>query len=268
MKKIKLGDIVLLALAGLLDIFQEIKDPFNLFSNYYQNLYGFIPKRYKKDHFRHLITYLLNRKLIEKRIIKNEPCFNISKNGLNNLYKKFPNLFFKNKKWDRKWRLVVFDISEIDRNKRDYLRRTLKIYGFRYLQKSVWISPFDFFNELESFISKFSIEKQVVLIETNEKGIRNKNIVFELWPIKEFNEVYKKTFKDFGEIYHDLQTTGYKKIIDKKFKIVYKKLLNITLKDPHLPTELTTYNLEYQNTIRLAKKIRRLLYQANRKIDY
>ncbi|MEX0651953.1 MAG: hypothetical protein WD509_00555 [Candidatus Paceibacterota bacterium] len=47
------------------------------------------------------------------------------------------------KKWDKKWRLVIFDIETSRRDKRDALRRMLKRSGFVLLQKSTWIYPFD-----------------------------------------------------------------------------------------------------------------------------
>ena len=48
-----------------------------------------------------------------------------------------------NKKWDKQWRIVIFDIKTSRRKKRDALRRMLKRLGFEQLQKSTWIYPFD-----------------------------------------------------------------------------------------------------------------------------
>lgn len=44
-------------------------------------------------------------------------------------------------KWDRKWRLVTFDVPVRDKGKRDQLRSLLKDFGFYKLQESVWICP-------------------------------------------------------------------------------------------------------------------------------
>jgi len=48
----------------------------------------------------------------------------------------------KPKRWDGKWRLVIFDIKEPRRKTRDALRAELKAVGFRMLQDSVWIYPY------------------------------------------------------------------------------------------------------------------------------
>ncbi len=45
------------------------------------------------------------------------------------------------KKWDKKWRLVSFDVYEKLRSRRDQFRTELKEYGFIQLQKSLWIYP-------------------------------------------------------------------------------------------------------------------------------
>lgn len=47
------------------------------------------------------------------------------------------------RRWDKKWRIVIFDIPEKYRKIRDQLRITLKSYGFYQLQESVWVFPYD-----------------------------------------------------------------------------------------------------------------------------
>jgi len=49
----------------------------------------------------------------------------------------------KQKKWDRKWRLLIFDIADKQKIKREALRGKLKELGFFQLQKSVWVCPYE-----------------------------------------------------------------------------------------------------------------------------
>lgn len=51
-------------------------------------------------------------------------------------------------KWDGKWRIVIFDILEHKRNLRNILRNRLRWLGFKELQKSVWVFPYDVSREL------------------------------------------------------------------------------------------------------------------------
>lgn len=54
-------------------------------------------------------------------------------------------LFRKKQKprWDRRYRLIIFDISEKRKNIRDRLRLTMRELGFLRLQDSVWVYPYD-----------------------------------------------------------------------------------------------------------------------------
>lgn len=51
---------------------------------------------------------------------------------------------FKNKprKWDHKWRVIMFDVWERRRSVRDELRRALEEVGFVKIQNSVWVYPY------------------------------------------------------------------------------------------------------------------------------
>ena len=61
-------------------------------------------------------------------------------------------------KWDGKWRAVCWDIPELKRKDRDYLRRLLKWVGFKEMQKSFWIFPFDVKEEFTELIKLYKVE--------------------------------------------------------------------------------------------------------------
>ncbi len=74
------------------------------------------------------------------------------------------------KEWDGKWRIVVFDIPEQKRLIRNMFRRNLKKWGFKQLQKSVWISKKDVTDKLFSYIKDLEIEKWVMVFESEKYG--------------------------------------------------------------------------------------------------
>ena len=49
----------------------------------------------------------------------------------------------KPKRWDKKWRILTFDIWERRRYVRDKLRLVLRRIGFYQMQRSVWVYPYD-----------------------------------------------------------------------------------------------------------------------------
>jgi len=65
----------------------------------------------------------------------------------------------KKKKWDGRWFMVFFDVPEIQRNKRNYLRDFLKKLGFYQYQQSVYIFPYE-------------CEKEVALIKKIVEGAK------------------------------------------------------------------------------------------------
>lgn len=80
---------------------------------------------------------------------------------LNNLVLK------KQKKWDKKWRVIIFDIPETKRKIRDSLRRKLKKLGFLEFQKSVFIYPFDCQDDINFIINFWGIEENVFYLKTS-----------------------------------------------------------------------------------------------------
>lgn len=69
------------------------------------------------------------------------------------------------KKWDKKWRIVIFDISQIKKLYREIFRGKIKELGFYKLQKSVWIIPFDCRDEIELLKNFFGLsEEEIKLI--------------------------------------------------------------------------------------------------------
>ncbi len=73
------------------------------------------------------------------------------------------------KKWDKLWRMVIFDISQLRKFYRDLFRQKLKDLGFYQLQKSVWVHAFDCRDEIELLKEFFGLsEKEVCLVVAKE----------------------------------------------------------------------------------------------------
>ncbi len=61
------------------------------------------------------------------------------------------------KKWDRQWRIVMYDIPNRQRKASEAFRKKIKEMGLYRLQKSVWVAPYNCFEELEFLCSVFDI---------------------------------------------------------------------------------------------------------------
>lgn len=75
------------------------------------------------------------------------------------------------KKWDSKWRIVIFDIGQLKNIYREAFRGKLKELGFMPLQKSVWIHPFECKDEIGLLRKFFGFsEKEMRLIIAQNIG--------------------------------------------------------------------------------------------------
>lgn len=135
--------------------------------NFYQPL-----KKYKPDQVKRSLSYLHKRKLIgigqegDKTVIK------ITEKGRDRLLKfRLEDLQIKPmKKWDKKFRLVIFDIPEKFRYARQVFAAKLREIGFVLLQKSAWICPHQCLDEIEFLVGVYAIKPfvRVVTIDASE----------------------------------------------------------------------------------------------------
>ena len=77
--------------------------------------------------------------------------------ALGQVIDKTARLLKKRTPWDRRWRMVVFDIPEKYRRLRNQIRAILKRAGFVQLQQSVWIFP----HECAEFVQFIQRESQL-----------------------------------------------------------------------------------------------------------
>lgn len=80
--------------------------------------------------------------------IFNNGNFYLSNSGRIEIIKNIITKKKKVKKWDGIWRAIIFDVPEKKRHQRNFLRKELKWMGFRELQHSIWITPYDVEKEL------------------------------------------------------------------------------------------------------------------------
>lgn len=66
--------------------------------------------------------------------------------------------------------IVIFDIAETEKHKRDWLRQVLRRLGFRMLQKSVWVGESQLPRDLISDLEKLGILNSVKILSVFKEG--------------------------------------------------------------------------------------------------
>jgi phenylacetic acid degradation operon negative regulatory protein len=74
----------------------------------------------------------------------------------------------KSPNWDGKWRVLVFDIPEGSRGKRDQFRALLKRHNFVKLQASVFISPYSLNQEAVQYLKQTGLIEFIRLMRVDE----------------------------------------------------------------------------------------------------
>lgn len=121
------------------------------------------------------VKRLLERDLIRIKEDKDHKYLEITNKGRRLLLKYELEGLVQNKpkKWDGKYRVVIFDISETRKKIRDELRMMIRGFGFICLQNSVWIYPYHCQEIIELLKKYLNLEKEVIYmtvdsIEGNE----------------------------------------------------------------------------------------------------
>jgi len=97
------------------------------------------------------------------------------------------------RRWDGRWRLVLFDVPESRRSTRDKLRKYLHRHGFGFLQNSVWVTP-DPVNLERSLLAGGPVDvESLILLEARQcAGETDAEIVAGAWDFAEINRRYAK----------------------------------------------------------------------------
>ncbi|MFA5987960.1 MAG: hypothetical protein WC797_04925 [Candidatus Paceibacterota bacterium] len=157
-QKIILGTI---AVAGILSV--AILAPNVLGA---MNKLGLIPSRRQKEIVKRSREALVRRGLLEYK----NGFLRLTEKGKRELrvLEEMDFRLEKPKKWDGKWRIIIFDIKENKRVLRDKVRRTLISIGFAKLQDSVWIYPYDCEELVTMLKADFEIGKDLLYVIVDE----------------------------------------------------------------------------------------------------
>jgi len=125
-------------------------------------------KRGSRKNFAKMLSYLKRHGYLKEKFLKNRKAFLITPRGRQKILKiKFKTLD-KKRRTDKKWQMVIYDIPESKRDIRDEFRNELKILGYKELQKSIWVCPYDILKETEELIKNYLLESCVKLFLIEE----------------------------------------------------------------------------------------------------
>lgn len=267
-KLLRARDILLLSLSGTLDLFEELKDPLQIVSKSYENLYGWVPKKYKRHHFQHLIWRNLKTGYIEKVEKNGEIYIRLTSQGKEKIARDFPLFVIQKKRWDKKWRVAIFDIQEANKRTRDIIRQKLKELGFGMLQKSVFISPHDIAIDFVEFVEKMGLMKSVYIFEASNPVLQSaKELANTVWNIEDLNDKYRELIERMKKVENqylknsrdrvDKLNARFAERITEALRKLKEEYLVISLHDPFLPKELLPHDWTRDEAQKILRSLRK-----------
>ena len=130
------------------------------------NKIGLLPHERQKE-----FIYRSRKRLIQNGFVEfHEGKLRITEKGKDYLIKEnmYAAIRNKSKKWDGKWRVLVFDIPEKRRFIRHKIRQALTSIGFMRLQDSVWVYPYNCEDFITLLKADFKIGKDVLYMVVEE----------------------------------------------------------------------------------------------------
>ena len=137
-------------------------------SNSLPGLKNPIFKKYKREKFSKLISYLNKKGYIKIKNLKSSKSVILTKEGISKALKASFNIESKKKRKDGKWIMVIFDVPEKNRKSRNLLRSILFNLGYKMFQQSAWISPYDVYSKTEKLLALYSLDQYVKMFLIEE----------------------------------------------------------------------------------------------------
>ena len=156
-----------LATAGAVTLLSLVNPqlPYFLMKTYIKN------RKFRKDRFLQDLKRLQRRELVDYNILPDgQVKIRLQSAGRKKVLQfELDEINIKRpRNWDKKWRLVVFDIPVKKRTAANAFNLKLKILGFHNLQKSIFIYPFPCEDEVEFVASMFNIKDHILILNVSD----------------------------------------------------------------------------------------------------
>ena len=151
----------------------------NHLSRYVQSVLGKTRSTNPQYNFSRAVNRLVEKGILKIEKGKNEGVLTLTAKGKEMMHKiKYGEIELQRPKhWDKKWRLVIYDIKEERKKMREQLKDALRNVGFVAIQKSVWAYPYPCEDLLVMLRADFGVGKEVlyVVVEKleNDNWVRN-----------------------------------------------------------------------------------------------
>ena len=139
--------------------------------------------------------------------------------------------------WVGSWTMVIYQMTESERQERNQLRKALAWHGFGPLTTSTWLAPGDLRKEARTLVDEWTDEQVDVLACTSEGLDHDRELARRCWDLEELAREYEH----FNDEHRHL-TKGTRPAVGAGALVARTELIStyrhFPFRDPRLPPEL------------------------------
>lgn len=139
--------------------------------------------------------------------------------------------------WAGSWTMVIYQMTESERRKRNELRKALSWHGFGPLTTSTWLAPGDRRADARMFVDGLTDERVDILLCTSEGLEHDRDMASHCWDLGALAEDYRAFVRTHKRIARDAERLTGARALAARTELIgtYR---HFPFRDPRLPAEL------------------------------
>lgn len=199
------------------------------------NILGYMPAGYDRKSLYALLSRMERDGVVRKSKLTDKTTLLVTPTGIDALCGEYGHVGLLEKPWDKQWRIVIYDVPEKDRYKREKIRLALLKLGYGMFQKSIYISPFDVAGATRTYLAQEGLfEMATVLAAASDELGNARSLSERVFHLSALREQYLGFLRRLqfvvGQQLPEKREQGLRRI--------RAEFVNLLSQDPFLPQEL------------------------------
>lgn len=196
---------------------------------------GYMPAGYDRKSLYALLSRMERDGVVQKSKLTGKTTLLVTPTGVDALCGEYGHVGVLEKSWDKQWRIVIYDVPEKDRYKREKIRLALLKLGYGMFQKSIYISPFDVASATRTYLAQEGLlEMATVLTAASDELGSARSLSERVFHLSVLREQYLGFLRRLqfvvGQQLPEKREQGLRRI--------RAEFVNLLSQDPFLPREL------------------------------
>ena len=123
----------------------------------------------------------------------NRAYYAVTERGRRRIEALSPRIYGPVVEWDGRWRMLAYNVSEQQRERRDRLRKELTVIGWAPIASSTWISPSDSLEQVREVAESTDVLGGIDLFESEYRGpLTDRELLEKCWDLEAIAGAYRE----------------------------------------------------------------------------